>query len=111
MKKINEFLENKNEFDRLDTKLYFETAHLSNINDIKVTNSFIEMLNKGEKIVPFIVNKMLIDESIIFNSYLILFKEITGLYILLKQEDEKSIKLIKQRISEWWDDNKSKYGK
>ena len=38
MKKINEFLENKNEFDRLDTKLYFETAHLSNINDIKVTN-------------------------------------------------------------------------
>ena len=111
MEKINEFVNTEKEFETLDRCLYLETGHLSNLDDIMNTKSFSNILDKGDRILSFIINKIVIEESVIFNSYFLLFKKITGITNLLKDGDEKTTKLIRKRLSEWWEVNKDKYGK
>ena len=51
MKKVNEFVNSRNELEErfkvLNTKLYYETAHLSSHHQIRESESYKEILENG----------------------------------------------------------------
>jgi hypothetical protein len=109
MKKINEFINNNNiqiEFEILDRQLYIETAHLSNLQQIMKTDPYLNMLERGNDFLPFIVERILNSKGTF--AHPLLFDEIVS----LDYGDEPLTTLeYNNIIKKWWLENKNKYGK
>lgn len=107
MKKINEFINNNeilNKFNNLKNILFHETAHLSNTDDIKNSNSYKEILKNGKDFLPFIINNILEGNGF---SYRMLLTDIVGDITDTKNITSSEYKKI---ISNWWLENKKSYG-
>jgi hypothetical protein len=107
MKKINEFINNDEnlitKFNKLNRELYYETAHLSNLQEIMSSNSYKEILSHGDTFLPFIVDLILNDNAIF--AHPLIFDEIVG---KISDEDSKYTKDFKDILKDWWLENKEK---
>ena len=102
MKKINEFINNNNlkeTFDELDSQIFLETAHLSNFFQLDDNKHYKIMLENLNSFLPFIVDK------VINNEYRYVHK-----LLISKVFDFDKNNFI-DSVTNWWEENKFKYGK
>ena len=109
--KLNEFVNSdlKDKLTILDTKLYYETAHLSSDKQIKETESYKEMLSYGNECVYLIVDRIVSGKGTF--AHPILLMNITGVLKFIKDGDDITTKNFKKSVTEWWEENKHRYGK
>jgi hypothetical protein len=102
MKKINEFINNddlKETFDKLDRMIFLETAHLAdffNLDDNKHYKILAENLND---FLPIIV------DDIINGEYRYVHKSLISKVFDFDKDN------FRESVSNWWLENKHKYGK
>lgn len=110
MDKINEFVNSddlKEKFDRLKKDLFYETAHLSDMFEVKNSNKYKEILSYGEEILPIII----INNKVNYTLCFIIFDIIGRDRINIPESDKGYVNKIKDYIRNWWEENKHKYGK
>lgn len=107
MQKINEFINNKDVdyFNKLSNDLFYETAHLSNLDDIKNSTSYRKIVSGGVKFVPFVVDSIL--KSNVW-SYRLILSDLVGDITDLKNLNYDQYKVV---IYDWWLKNKINYGR
>ncbi len=102
MDKVNEFVNNddlKEIFDKLDRDIFIETAHLANFFQLEDNKHYKIMLENINNFLPFIVDK------IINGEYRYVHK-----LLISKVFDVDKDNFIGS-VSNWWKENKFKYGK
>lgn len=100
--KVNEFVNNNNlkeEFEKLDRMVFLETAHLANFFQLDDNEHYKIMLENLNGFLPFIVDKIINDEYRYVHKLLI-----------SKVVDFNKDNFI-DSVSNWWEENKFKYGK
>ena len=115
MKKINEFINNSDHklvetFTKLNKELFYETAHISDIDEIKNSNSYKEILSYGSDILPIVMNEI-INNNGSYTLCFIVFDIVGRRSINIPESDRGYVNKIKNHIKDWWLDNKHKYGK
>jgi len=113
MNKINEFINNNDselmkKFTKLKKELFYETAHISNIDDIKKSDSYKEILSYNFEILPIIMGEINNNGSYIL--CFIVFDIIGRNSIDIPESDRGYVNKIKEHIKNWWIENKHKYG-
>lgn len=109
--KINEFISNdlKSKFEIMDRNLYLETAHLSSSHQIENTPSFKSILENKYDMIHFLVDKV-VKENSLKTPYFLLIQIISdGNAITKKNNGDRH--LMKEEVKEWWESNRSKYGR
>jgi hypothetical protein len=113
--KLNEFVNNNNLkeiFDKLKQDLYYETAHLSSLQDIDNSESFKKILSHGIDIIPHLIEEIKLGEYLCSLSLCrICFKLIKPDRIYIPKSDSGDVRKIEKRLIDWWEENKFKYGK
>jgi len=111
--KINEFINNDellNNFNKLNKELFYETAHISNIDEIKNSNSYKEILSYGIDILPIVMNEI-INNNGSYTLCFIVFDIVGRGSIDIPESDRGYVSKIKEHIKKWWLENKGRYGK
>ncbi len=104
MKKINEFINNsdlKETFDSLNKRLYQETAHISDIDKIKKSEPYKEILSYSNNILPIVMNEIINNNG----SYIlcfIIFDIVGREQINIPYSDRGYVNKIKEHIKKWW---------
>jgi hypothetical protein len=107
MGKINEFINNDeliDKFNKLKKDLFYETSHLSDLDVIKKSKYYKEILSQGKDFLPFIIDNILKGGGF---SYRMLLTDIVGDITDVKDITSSEYKKI---ISNWWSENKVRYG-
>ena len=113
--KVNEFVNNNNNnnlvevFDKLKKDLFYETSHISNIDEVKKVNSYKEILSYSFEILPIIMNEI-INNNGSYTLCFIVFDIVGRNSIDIPESDKGYVKKIKEHIKNWWLENKHKYG-
>lgn len=104
---INEFLNNdefKIQIDEKLDQLIQDTLHLSSFDQMGENNIFKELLSYGEKLVPYLINRINTDTCIVI--YILISKIIK---IDIKIENRGKLIKMKDDYNEWWENNKDNY--
>jgi hypothetical protein len=114
MKKINEFINNDDElleqFEILNKELFYETAHLSNMDHIKSSDSYKKILSYSFDILPIVMNEI-INNNGNYTLCFIVFDIVGRESINIPESDRGYVDRIKDHIKSWWLENKHRYGK
>jgi hypothetical protein len=109
--KVNEFVNNNNlieVFDKLKKELFYETSHISNIDEVKKVDSYKEILSYDVDILPIIMNEINNNGSYIL--CFMVFDIVGRKSIDIPESDRGYVNKIKEHIKNWWIENKHKYG-
>jgi hypothetical protein len=107
---IREFLDNDEFKIKIDGKLdqlITDTCFYSSFELISDTVVYKELISYGNRLVPYLVSKILTTEKPYIVFYNLLFKNVK---INIKEENSGSIIKMKDDVSKWWDINKVNYG-
>ena len=109
--KINEFINNDNlkeTFDRLKEDLYYDTAHLSSIHQIKESASYKRILSCGNDILPYLIDEI---KNNVSYAYCLLFFDLIKPNIEITKSEAGDVSKIKKHIIYWWEENKHNCGR
>ena len=91
--------------EKLD-QLITNTCFYSSFELISDTIVYKELISYGNRLVPYLVSKILNSEKPYIVFYNLLFKNVK---INIKEENIGSIIKMKEDVSKWWDINKVNY--
>jgi len=113
--KVNEFVNNSDNsklievFTKLNKELFYETAHITDIDEIKISNSYKEILSYGIDILPIVMNEI-INNNGSYTLCFIIFDIVGRRSINIPESDRGYVNKIKGHIKNWWLENKHNYG-
>ena len=86
-------------------KLYRDTAHFSSYHMMRDTDIYQKLLNYGDKVVPYLVDKILNDQ--LYIGFYDILLEIVNFNI--KDDNRGNIIKMKDDVLIWWNLNKKEY--